>query len=238
MKPLSIERSSTVDASSPRRTRRRTAVRVLLAWLVLPTFFWITGGSVDWWEAWVYCAIVLLPMTVSAVRVARSDPAFLERRFRMRERERTQRRVISWGAGLAVALFVLPGLDRRFGWSAPPRAAVLAAQALVAVGYLGILAVFHANRWAGRTVEVDPGQEVISTGPYAVVRHPMYVTTILLYLATPVALGSWWAVIPGLLLVPVLVARILNEEQVLRRDLPGYPGYAKQVRYRLLPGLW
>jgi protein-S-isoprenylcysteine O-methyltransferase Ste14 len=135
-------------------------------------------------------------------------------------------------------LYVVPGLDRRFGWSEPPLAAVVAAQVLALASCLGMLKVFLANRWAGRTVETWPGQEVISTGPYAIVRHPMYVAILVLYVASPVALGSWWALIPAILYAPMLVIRILNEEGVLVRELPGYEEYRKEVRYRLLPLVW
>lgn len=223
----------------PSRVRtRRTWVRMALAWVLMPLFFLVTGGSLGWWEAWLYCVLLLVPMTLFVARMARIDPEFLERRFTMKEKERTQRRVVLWSAPLLLALYVVPGLDRRFAWSEPPLAAVVAAQALALASYLGVLKVFVANRWAGRTVETKPGQEVVSTGPYAIVRHPMYVATLVLYVASPVALGSWWAVIPAILYAPMLVIRILNEEEVLVRELPGYEEYRKKVRYRLLPLVW
>jgi protein-S-isoprenylcysteine O-methyltransferase Ste14 len=209
-----------------------------LAWVLTPLFFLVTGGSLGWWEAWVYCVLLLVPMTFFVARMARTDPEFLERRFTTKEKERTQRRVVLSSAPLLLALYVLPGLDRRFGWSELPLAAVVAAQALILASCLGMLKVFVANRWAGRTVETWPGQEVISAGSYAIVRHPMYVVILVLYLASPVALGSWWAVIPAILYAPMLVVRILNEEEVLVRELPGYEEHRKKVRYRLLPLVW
>jgi protein-S-isoprenylcysteine O-methyltransferase Ste14 len=206
-----------------------------LAWVLTPLFFLVTGGSLGWWEAWLYCVLLLVPMTLFVARMARIDPEFLERRFTMKEKERTQRRVVLWSTPLLLALYVVPGLDRRFGWSEPPLAAVVAAQALALASCLGMLTVFLANRWAGRTIETWLGQEVISTGPYAIVRHPMYVAILVLYVASPVALGSWWAVIPAIVYAPMLVIRILNEEEILVRELPGYEEYRKKVRYRLLP---
>jgi len=143
-----------------------------------------------------------------------------------------------WGGPLMLALYVMPGLDRRFGWSDPPPAAVVAAQALVLASYLATLWVFLVNRWAGRRIETIPGQKVVSTGPYAVLRHPMYTATLVFMFASAVALGSWWAVIPVILFVPVLVVRIRNEEEVLLRELPGYRDYLNKVRYRLLPLVW
>jgi protein-S-isoprenylcysteine O-methyltransferase Ste14 len=230
---------TTATETSPSRAPiRKATIRLALAWVFLPLFFLVTGGSLGWWEAWVYCLIILAPMTVFVVRMARKDPEFLERRLTLKEKERTQRRVVTWGTPLILVLFVIPGLDRRFGWSEPPLAIVVAAQALALASYLGVLGVFIANRWAGRTIETTPGQEVVSTGPYALVRHPMYVASLVLYLASAVALGSWWAVIPAVLYAPVLVVRIVNEEEVLVRELPGYEEYRKKVRYRLLPLVW
>jgi protein-S-isoprenylcysteine O-methyltransferase Ste14 len=230
--------TETPEVGPSKARTRRTCVRMALAWVVTPLFFLVTGGSLGWWEAWVYCGLLLVPMTLFVARMARTDPEFLERRFTRKEKERTQRRINLWSAPLLLALFVVPGLDRRFGWSEPSLAAVVAGQALALASCLGMLKVFLANRWAGRTVETWPGQKVVSTGPYAIVRHPMYVVILVLYVASPVALGSWWAVIPAILYAPMLVARILNEEEVLVRELPGYEEYRKKVRYRLLPLAW
>jgi protein-S-isoprenylcysteine O-methyltransferase Ste14 len=226
------------ETSPSSATTRKAYFRLVLAWLLLPLFFLLTGGSFGWWEAWVYCALILVPMTVFAVRWVRRDPEAVERRCMMKEKERAQRPVVLWGGIVTLALFILPGLDRRFGWSHPGLAAVIAGQALVLASYLGIVKVFAVNRWAGRTIETAPGQQVVSTGPYAIVRHPMYAVGLVFYAATAVALGSWWAVIPAVLFVPVFVVRLRNEEDVLVRDLPGYDEYRTKVRYRLLPHVW
>jgi protein-S-isoprenylcysteine O-methyltransferase Ste14 len=133
---------------------------------------------------------------------------------------------------------LIPGLDHRYGWSDVPLGTVLAADALVIAGYTLIFLVFRENSFASRVVEVVPGQRVVSTGPYAVVRHPMYLGSSIMWLATPVALGSYWA-LPFFFFIPaVLVYRILNEEEVLLRELPGYREYMQNVRYRLIPGIW
>ena len=220
------------------RAAKGTATKLIAAWVLLPLFFLATGGSFAWWEAWVYCVILLAPMTVFLVYIARHDPEFIARRTKLREKERTQRRILVWGYPSLIAALVIPGLDHRFGWSEPSDTAVVAAMAIVFGGYLTVLRVFLENRWAGRTVEVFAEQKVISTGPYAIVRHPMYTGTIALYLATPVALGSWWALIPALTFIPIFVLRILNEEAVLIRDLPGYEEYRQRVRHRLVPFVW
>jgi protein-S-isoprenylcysteine O-methyltransferase Ste14 len=149
--------------------RRRGLIRLLIAWIVLPLFFFITGGSLLWWQAWAYCALLLVPMTFFVIWMARRDPSFLDRRFKMRENERAQRRIQAWGVPLFLAFFIVPGLDYRFGWSEPPLPIIVSALILSLTAYLMTLRVFLENRWAGRTVETWEDQEVIDTGPYAIV---------------------------------------------------------------------
>jgi protein-S-isoprenylcysteine O-methyltransferase Ste14 len=168
----------------------------------------------------------------------RRSPELLARRLQMRERERTQQGVIRFGILFLVAAFLVPGFDRRYGWSEMPWWVAVAADGLVLAGYAMISRVFRENAYTSRTVQVEQGQQVVSTGPYAVVRHPMYVGVLIFYLASPIALGSWWALLPAAAIVPILVVRILNEEEVLERDLPGYQEYKQKTRYRLLPGIW
>jgi protein-S-isoprenylcysteine O-methyltransferase Ste14 len=132
----------------------------------------------------------------------------------------------------------LPGFDRRWGWSDVPTPIVLIASLLVLLGYGLVVRVFLENRYASRVIQVEAEQQVVSTGAYAFVRHPMYLGTAVMYLATPVALGSYWAMIPAVFVIPILVVRILNEEQVLEKELKGYLEYKQKVRYRLIPGIW
>jgi protein-S-isoprenylcysteine O-methyltransferase Ste14 len=156
----------------------------------------------------------------------------------VREQERTQRWVQMVGTPCLLGALVIPGLDHRLGWSSVPPAVVVGALAASLAGYLAVVRVFLENRWAGRTIETYAGQQVISTGPYSVVRHPMYAGVSLLYLATPLALGSWWAVLPAIAFIPVFVVRIRNEEDVLVRELAGYAEYRRKVRQRLVPFVW
>jgi len=133
---------------------------------------------------------------------------------------------------------MIPGFDKRFGWSDIPVWLVLLADAVVVVGYLVMLYVMKVNSFAARTIEVEQNQRVIDTGPYALVRHPMYTGAVVMYLATPVALGSWWAFLAVAIVPFCLVARILNEEQVLNQELDGYTEYTQRTRWRLIPGIW
>jgi protein-S-isoprenylcysteine O-methyltransferase Ste14 len=217
---------------------RKMYVRLLVVVPAMGAIFFIPAGTLAYWEAWLYMAVLLIPMAFVLRYFLKNNPEFLERRMQMREREAAQRRIISLSWIWFILAFVLPGLDRRFGWSDVPVPAVIAADLLVLLGYGLIFLVFRENQYASRTVQVDQGQQVISTGPYALVRHPMYLGTLVMYLASPIALGSYWALIPALLIVPILVARIVNEEKVLERDLTGYREYEQHTRRRLLPGIW
>lgn len=206
--------------------------------LVFGIILFLPAGTLRYWEAWLFMGVLLIPVAVFGIYLLRHNPALLERRLKMREREPQQRKIIAASALALFAMFLLPGLDRRLGWSSVPIWLVLAANVLILVGYLLSVLAFQVNEYASRTIEVEQPQRVISTGPYAVIRHPLYLAGILIYGAAPLALGSYWALLPALLLPALLVARIRNEEQVLRRDLHGYTEYCSTVRYRLIPRIW
>lgn len=169
--------------------------------VVMSLLFFIPAGTWSYWQAWMFMGTLLLVATINILYLLKNDPALLERRMRMREREGQQRKI-------------------------------------VVAGFLFVLWVFKTNTYTSRIVEVEAGQKVISNGPYVIVRHPMYVGAFLVYAASPLALGSYWAVLPGLMILPVLIFRILDEEKLLLRDLPGYREYTQKVTYRLLPGIW
>jgi protein-S-isoprenylcysteine O-methyltransferase Ste14 len=218
--------------------RRAVLVRYLGGLVALCLFFFVPAGSIAYWQAWLYLAVLFIPMAAVLVYLLRHDPALLERRMRVREREQQQRRIIGLSLVWYVLVYLIPSLDFRFSWSAVPVWLVLLSNLLVLLSYGFFFLVMKENSYASRVIEVSAGQSVIDTGPYAVVRHPMYLAVGLLFLVSPLALGSYWAVLPGLMIVAILVARIRNEEAVLLRDLPGYPAYMQKVRYRLLPGVW
>ncbi len=217
---------------------RLTISRYLMAMLFLGALFFLTAGTFNYWEAWVYLGIIFIPMLFVMIYLIRYDPELLERRMQMRERRGEQKLIIKLAILVMALAFVIPGLDHRWGWSNTPVLVVLAAGLLVLVGYGIVFLVFRENRYAARTVTVDEEQKVISSGPYALVRHPMYVGMLLMYIFSPLALGSYWAVLPALILIPIIVARIVNEEMVLKQDLVGYTDYMQKTRYRLIPGIW
>jgi len=134
--------------------------------------------------------------------------------------------------------FILPGIDKRLGWSNVPITIIVVAEILVFLGYIFVFLVFKENQFASRVIEVEKGQTVIQSGPYRLVRHPMYMGATLMYVASPLALGSYWAIIPAIFIIPIFIARIINEESVLTKELEGYSDYKLKTRYRLIPGIW
>ena len=208
------------------------------ALIVLPLIFMLPAGTWRYWQAWVYTLILLTPMFFLMQYLIRNQPALLVRRMQFKEKAETQKTIITLSYIPILLAFVLPGFDHRFGWSTVPVWLVLIADILVVLGYGMTVWVFKENQFASRIVEVEEEQQVISTGPYAIVRHPMYVGVLVMYVFSPLALGSFWAVIPALFIIPVLVVRAVDEEKILSRDLAGYEEYKQKTRFRLIPGVW
>ena len=215
-----------------------TAARFLAAALLIGCMLFLPAGTLSYWEAWLYMGLLLVPVAIVGVVLLVRNPELLERRMRTREREAPQRKVIAASSLLLLAVFLIPGFDRRHAWSTVPPSLVVLADFLILLGYLLFVLTIRENRFASRVVEVQDNQVVISTGPYALVRHPMYLAISVIFGLTPLALGSFRALIPALLLPVVLATRIGNEEQLLRSDLPGYEEYCQRVKYRLLPFIW
>ncbi len=212
--------------------------RFIMALLIMGVMFFLPAGTFNYWEAWIYLLVISVPLVFTVRYLYKRDPELLKRRMRTRETQKTQKWVIALSLFFFVPAFILPGFDKRFGWSNVPSAVVIIADVMVLLGYLIVSFVFRANTYASRVVEVEKGQKVISTGPYAVVRHPMYSGVTIYYTFSPLALGSHWAVLPALLMIPLLVFRIKGEEQELAANLPGYKEYMAKTKYRLVPGIW
>jgi protein-S-isoprenylcysteine O-methyltransferase Ste14 len=209
--------------------------------LVMGFLLFITAGTLDYWQAWTFLAVYVGASLAITLYLIKKDPALLARRMSggpFAESERAQK-IIMWivSAGF-IGLIVLPALDHRLHWSQMSAYAALVGDALVLLGWLGIFFVFRENSFGSATIELAENQTVISTGPYAWVRHPMYATALVMLLGVPIALGSWWSVLIVVAILPALIWRLLDEERFLVRNLPGYAEYQGRVRYRLLPLIW
>lgn len=220
----------------------KLAFKLLLRMSMLPIVFglliMLPAGTWNYWQAYIYFFILIALMLGALVFSLRSDPQLLERCLQSRESEITQKLVVLGLAACVILGYIVFGLDKRLGWSEISLSIVLIADMAVVAGYLFILYVFSVNSFAARTIKVESDKVVISHGTYSVVRHPMYTGVIIMYLATPVARGSWWGLLPFILMLTMLVPRILNEELVLKRELKGYKEYCQCVKWRLLPQLW
>lgn len=209
--------------------------------VVMGLLLFVPAGTVHWWQAWVYLAIFLGASAMVTRYLLRADPALLERRMRggPGAEQRTTQKLAMLGASLGfVAMLVVPALDRRFGWSRVPLRSVLVGELLVAIGMFFIFLVYRENAFASATIELAQDQHVVDTGPYAIVRHPMYASASLYLVGTPLALGSYWGLLAVVFMLPFLIWRLFDEERFLAANLPGYPEYQRRVTHRLVPFLW
>lgn len=204
--------------------------------IVMSVVLFLPAGSLRYWEAWILWSGFSVLTLFITIYFLKKDPQLLSRRMKYKEKETARKPPAIFN--LYFLCYIIPGLDFRFHWSTVPVWVVITSNAVVFLGYLFIILVFKENSYASTVIQVEKGQRVITTGPYAVVRHPMYMGLILMMLFTPLALGSYWAIIPSLLCIPMNVFRILGEEEVLLRDLPGYKEYCLRTRYRLIPLIW
>jgi protein-S-isoprenylcysteine O-methyltransferase Ste14 len=214
-----------------------------LAWLlaVLAAALFLSAGTLRFPEAWVHLGVFAGAVIAVTTYLLRRDRELLRRRLAAgpaAERRGVQQVVQALASLCFVAVYVVSALDRRFGWTSIPLPLALAANALVALGFTVVFLVFRENSHASAVVEVSPGQRLVTSGPYRHVRHPMYAGALLLLVATPPALGSLAGLVPVAALAAVLVLRLLDEERLLLAELPGYGAYRREVRWRLVPGVW
>ena len=219
----------------------RAFVGFLFLFVVIASLFFGLAGTLRDGRGWGTLAVFFGCAGVITVWLWLHDKALLERRVKAGPGSEADpmQNVVQGLAGLIfLATFAVPGLDRRFGWTHAPLAVSLAGDGMIALGFLIVFATFRENTFTAGTIEIAEGQHVIDTGPYALIRHPMYAGALIMVAGTPLALGSWWALIPAALLVPVMVWRLTREEAFLAANLAGYDAYRSRVRHRLAPMVW
>ena len=209
--------------------------------VVMAALLFIPAWTLDYWQAWSFLAVYFASALAITLYLMKKDPKLLARRMSggpTAEKEPTQKIIMLFTSLGFIGLMVFPALDHRFAWSHVPPYVVLAGDVLIALGFLGIFFVFRENTFSSSTIEITPDQKVISTGPYALVRHPMYAGALIMLVGIPMALGSWWGLLVIVAMVPALIWRLFDEETFLVRNLPGYVEYQKHVPYRLIPRVW
>lgn len=212
--------------------------KLVMGFILIGMLLFLPAWTVDYPGAWLFMALLFIPMLAMGTVLLFRAPRLLEKRLNNREKEKTQRGVIAISGLMFPVGFVISALDFRFGWSTVPLYLTVASSVLFLIGYVMYGEVMRENAYLSRTVEVQENQTVISTGLYGVVRHPMYLATMFMFLPMPLILGSFWGLIPFALYPISTVIRIQNEEKVLTEGLLGYAEYKQKVKYRLIPFIW
>ena|SRR5215472_3341194 len=219
----------------------KTLLSLITLAVAMGALLFVPAATTRYWKAWVYLAIFIGASVLTSLYLIKKDPALLKRRLRggpAAEKETTQKIIMLFASIGFIALLVVPALDYRFRWSEVPLPAVIAGDLLVAIGFYCIFLVYKENTFTSATIEVAENQKVISTGPYALVRHPMYASGFLYLIGTPLALGSYWGLVALVFMAPFLIWRLFDEERFLANHLPGYMEYQKKVQHRLVPYIW
>ena len=220
---------------------QRAWVRSALSLVVFMAMLFIPAGTLQFWPGWLYGFIFAASTTAVSVYFLKHDPKLVERRMKVgpaAEQRPAQKIIMAITLAGFILLIVLPGLDYRWHWSSMPPWLVLAANVVLALSFAIFFIVLKQNSYAASTIRVEADQPVVSTGLYAIVRHPLYSGALLLMLVTPLALGSYWTVLVAFALIPVLMWRLLDEERFLKQNLPGYADYCRATRFRLIPLIW
>lgn len=221
-----------------RKLMMQALVKYAAGLMLVMLMVFLPAGTIHYWNGWLFISLLFVPMLFLGLILLIKAPELLEKRLRSKENQQEQKNVISWSAIMFLGGFILSALDFRFGWTYVPKVVVTLASVILLAAYAMYAEVMRENAYLSRTVEVQENQKVIDTGLYGIVRHPMYFSTVLLFLAIPVVLGSWIGFAVFLMYPFLLVKRIRNEEAVLEEGLQEYREYKKKVRYRMIPFVW
>ena len=213
-------------------------IKFVCGLLLVGLLIFLPAGTLDYPYGWLFLGLLFVPMLIAGFVMLYKSPDFLRKRLDAKEKQGKQKRVVAFSGLMFVAGFVVAGLDFRFGWSCMPRWVVITASVLFLIAYAFYAEVMRENAYLSRTIKVEEGQQVVDTGLYGIVRHPMYAVTVLLFLMIPLVLGSWYALIAFAGYPAIIIVRLKDEEALLTKELPGYAEYKKKVKYRLFPFIW
>ena len=224
---------------------RDLTIKAMRSVLQLPVFLglllFLPAWTFDYWQAWVFIAVFSLCTIALTAYLAIYDPKLLERRMKAGPRAETepaQKIIVTIAGACFFGVLELVAFDHRFGWSAMPASVALLGDLLIVISFIAFWFVFRENSYTASTIAIMEDQRVVSTGPYAIVRHPLYSAALLLFVGMPLALGSWWGLLVLIPAVAGLIWRLVDEENFLSRNLPGYTAYKQKVRFRLIPSVW
>ncbi|MBE6941323.1 MAG: isoprenylcysteine carboxylmethyltransferase family protein [Ruminococcaceae bacterium] len=206
--------------------------------LLVGLLIFLPAGTLSYTYGWLFIGLLFIPMLIAGLVMLFKSPDFLAKRLDAKEKQSTQKGVVALSGLMFIAGFVVAGLDYRFGWSVMPLPITIAASVLFLLAYALYTEVMRENAYLSRTIKVEEGQKVVDTGLYGIVRHPMYMATILLFLMIPIVLGSWYALIAFAFYPAIIIVRLKDEEELLTRELPGYAEYKQKVKYRIIPFIW
>jgi len=233
------ERTNTASGTS--NLQREVVLGLARLQVIMMLLIFVPAGTLRFWQGWLFSMVFLASVVFLTFYFLKRDPHLIENRMKGgpgAEQQRSQKIIQAFTGTLAALLVIIPGLDHRYGWSSVPTSIVIVANLMVLLGFLIIYRVFEENSFAASIIKVEANQRVISTGPYRLVRHPMYGGGALLLLATPLALGSFWGLPVAIAITLAIVVRLLDEERYLTANLPGYAAYCSEVKYRLVPLVW
>ncbi|MBQ6835653.1 MAG: isoprenylcysteine carboxylmethyltransferase family protein [Clostridia bacterium] len=213
-------------------------IKFALGVILVGAFIFLPAGTMDFYNGWLFMAVLFVPMFLAGIVMMVKNPALLRSRLDAKEKQGEQQNVVKLSGLMFILGFVLTGLDFRMGWSNMPMWLCYTGCVILLISYGLFAEVLRENTWLSRTIEVQEGQTVVSTGLYGIVRHPMYFATVFLFMAMPVILGSYISFVVFLMYPYIISKRIKNEEEVLEKELKGYSEYKKKVKYRIIPWIW
>ena len=216
----------------------KAMTRFFAGFAIVCLLLFLSAGTIRYPQSWLLLGILFIPMFIAGLIMMVKNPELLKKRLNAKEKESEQKEVILFSGIMFLAAFILAGLSFRFGWLMLPFPVSIISAVIFLAAYAVYAEVLRENTFLSRTIEVQENQKVIDTGLYGIVRHPMYMATVILFLAMPLVLGSFISFLIMLFYIPIIVKRILNEEHVLTKDLKGYEAYQKKVKYRLIPFIW
>ena len=213
-------------------------IKILLGFLIIGSLLFLSAGTFSYWNAWLLIGILFIPMFIAGLIMLLKTPDLLKKRLDVKEHQKEQKFVILFSAIMFIIGFIIAGLDYKYSWTSLPYTTTIVASIIFLLSYILYAEVLRENKYLSRTIQVEENQKVVDTGLYKFVRHPMYTSTIFLFLSMPLILGSLLSFVIFLAYPFIIAKRIKNEEKVLEEELEGYKEYKKKVKYKLIPFIW